>query len=145
MSQFNNVQILGIDYGEKVTGLSTYCPGRDPFPLLHGRIIVENNLKTVEELKSICDEELVDIIVLGLPFLTDGTESTMTKKVRDFGKMLEDALPNIKLYYQDETLSTYEASERMKNDPKFNFKVDPKSIDTLSAAIIIEAFINDRK
>ena len=92
-----------------------------------------------------CDEELVEGIVLGLPFLTDGTESTMTVKVRAFGELLKENLPSIALYYQDETLSTYEAGERMKNDPRFNFKVDPKSIDTLSAAIIIEAFINDRK
>lgn len=144
MSQFKNVQLLGIDYGEKVIGLSTYCHGRDPFPLLHGRIIVENTQKSIEEIKQVCTEEFIESIVLGLPFLTDGQESTMTKKVRDFGNLLQSSLPDIELFYQDETLSTYEASERMKNDPKFNFKVDPKSIDTLSAAIIIEAFINDR-
>lgn len=144
MSIFENAYILGIDYGLKVIGLSTYCPSRDPYPLLYGRIVVESEKHTLGEIKRICDEEFIDTIILGIPFLTDGNESTMTKKVRLFGEKLEQEFPSIKVFFQDETLTTYEAEERMKNDPAFNFTVDPKKIDTLSAAIIIESFLNER-
>jgi len=145
MSSLENAYILGIDYGHKVIGLATFTPKRDPFPLLHGRIIVESHAHTMSEIKRVCDEEFIDTIVLGLPFLTDGKESSMTKKVRLFGEKLSRELPELKLYYQDETLTTYEAEERMKNDPAYNFTIDPQKIDTLSAAIIIESFVNEKK
>ena len=144
MSSFQMARILGIDYGHKVIGLSTYAFNIDPYPLLYGRIIVESESKTLNEIQRICTDEFIDTIVLGLPFLTDGQESSMTKKVRLFGETLKKELGHVKLFYQDETLTTYEAQERMKNDPSFNFTVDPQRIDEVSAAIIIESFLNER-
>lgn len=143
MANLNNTKYLGIDYGEKVIGLATYQPGTDPFALIHGRIIVKNDQTTFSELKTITNDEAIDAIILGLPFYTDGKESDMTKKVRLFGEKLHQKINDIPLHFQDETLSSFEAEERMKNDPRYNFKVDPKMIDALSAVIIIESFIND--
>ncbi len=136
--------LLGIDYGEKFIGLSLFTVGRDPFPFLHGRIVVSQVVDPKEEIKKIVEEEAVDIIILGLPHLTDGTESTMTLKVKKFGESLSAYLENMPLYFQDETLSTYEAQERMKSDPRFDFKVDLQKIDALSAAIIIEQFLQEQ-
>ncbi len=136
--------LLGIDYGEKFIGLSLFTVGRDPFPFLHGRIVASQVADPKEEIKKIVEEEAVDIIILGLPHLTDGTESTMTLKVKKFGESLSAYLENMPLYFQDETLSTYEAQERMKSDPRFDFKVDLQKIDALSAAIIIEQFLQEQ-
>jgi putative holliday junction resolvase len=133
---------LGIDFGSKVIGLALFCPNRDPFILLHGKIVVENELQVLQEISNVVDEESIGAIVLGLPLFTDGKESQMTKKVRAFGEKLRNYIPQIELYYQDETLTTYEAQERMKNSPKFNFKVDPKQIDSLCASVILEDFFN---
>lgn len=138
---FQGKTLLGIDYGTKVVGLALYCQGRDPFILLHGRILYQNDQQVISELKSICLDEGVDILVLGLPHFTDGKESQMTIKVKQFGQELQLAIPELTLFYQDETLSTYEAEERMKNSPKFNFKVDPKQIDSLCASVILEDFL----
>lgn len=135
---------LGIDYGQKVVGLAIYAQGRDPFVLLYGKIIVENEAQVIRELERIADEEAIDCLVLGLPLYTDGKESDMTKIVRDFGARLEKALPQLEVYLQDETLTSFEAQERMKNSPKFNFKVDPKQIDAVAASIILEDFLGLR-
>lgn len=143
MNEYDHVKLLGIDYGEKVIGLASYKHLADPFPLMQGRIVVINNQKSIEDIARIVEEEFIEAIVLGLPFLTDGKESTMTVKVRKFGQELVQSL-NIPVHYQDETLSSYAAEERMKNDPRFNFQVDPKKIDELSAVIILESFINER-
>lgn len=144
MAKFDHLQLLGIDYGSKVIGLATYKHLTDPFPLMRERIIVENRQQSLREILKIVEDEFIEAIVLGLPFLTDGGESSMTKEVKNFGAELVRMSPSTPLFYQDETLSSFAAQERMKSDPRFNFKVDPKKIDALSAVIIIESFINDR-
>ena len=143
-SQIEGQTLLGIDFGEKVIGLSLFAVGRDPFPLLHGRIIVSKVENTIDEIIKITEDDCVDRVILGLPLLTDGTESTMTLRVKKYGEELSAKLDPIPLHFQDETLSTYEAEERMKEDPRFNFKVDPQKIDELSASIIIEQFLQEK-
>ena len=61
--------------------------------------------------------------------------------MRKLSDLLGQNYPDLTIINQDETLTTYEAKDRMKNSAKFNFKVDPKQIDELSAVIILEDFI----
>lgn len=143
-NEFVGKTLLGIDYGEKVIGLAIYKYKVDPFPLLHGRIVVPKSLDIYEDIKKVVEEDFIDIIILGLPHLTDGQESPMTLKVKAVGEEIQRRMPTLKLYYQDETLSTYEAEERMKSDPRFNFKVDLQKIDEVSACIIIEQFLSEK-
>ncbi len=137
---FKGQILLGIDFGTRVTGLSIYTPGRDPFPIIHGKIIFESEEKLVKELARIVSNECVDVIVLGLPLYLDGKESEATKKVKNIAQLIHKGI-NLPIYLQDETLTTYEAQERMKNSPRYNFKVDMKAIDELSAVIILEDFM----
>lgn len=139
--KFLHKNILALDYGEKVIGLATFSPGKDPYPLPFGKIENKNPAYFLSELTKILNDEVIDAIVLGLPLLLDGKESTMTQKIRTVGEMLGRTFPTIPLHYQDETLSSFEAEERMKNSPRYNFKVNPKEIDALSASIILEDFI----
>ena len=144
IEKFSGKSILSIDYGKKVTGLAQYTLDRDPFPLGYGRLIYTSDEKLIQDLEHIVKEDVVDFFVLGLPLFTDGTESEMTKTVRDFSKKLKDTFDNIELFFQDETLTTFEAKERMKNSPQYNFKIDPKKIDELSATIILEDFVREK-
>ena len=64
----------------------------------------------------------------------------MTKTIKSFIEKMEKAL-EIPIFSVDETLTTFEAEERMKQDPRYNFQVDLKKIDELCAAIIIEEFL----
>lgn len=134
-------RILGIDYGSQVIGLATYQFANDPYPLPFDRIIVKNQKQVLQELRSVVADECIDMIVLGLPLYTDGKESQMTQTVRQFGELLKSSFNTIELFYQDETLTSFEAQERMKSSPRYDFKVDPKQIDALAASIIIEDFI----
>ena len=136
-----NKHILAVDYGQKFTGLSNYRVGIDPFILLFGRLQYHSDESLAQEIIKIVEDEFIDIIVLGIPRFTDGTESTMTAKVKSFGELLVKSV-KIPVFYVDETLTTFEAEERMKNDPRFNFQVDMKQIDAVSASIILETFVN---
>lgn len=135
-----NKHILAIDYGQKFTGLANFKVDNDPFILTYGRIKYQNDDQLISELLKIIEDEFIDIVVLGVPFFTDGTESTMTKTIKEFGEKLK-AQTNCQFFYQDETLSSFEAQDRMRNDPRYNFQVDMTKIDAVAASIILEDFL----
>ena len=135
-----NKHILAIDYGQKFTGLSNFKVGNDPFILLYGRIKYDSDEQLIAEILKIIEDEFIEILVLGIPFFTDGTESTMTKTVKSFAEKLIKST-DCQVFLQDETLSSFEAQDRMKNDPRFNFQVDMTQIDAVAASIILEDFL----
>ncbi len=141
-SDLDRKHILAIDYGRKYTGLANYRVGIDPFILKFGRIKYESDEQLIAEIIKVLDEEFMDIVVCGIPYFTDGKESTMTKTIKEFATKLEARL-DVPLFLQNETLTTFEAEERMKNDPLYNFKVDYTQIDALAATIILEEFVNN--
>lgn len=141
--EFLGKNILCIDYGTKVTGTAYFCPGREPFPLMHDKIIYKNDQELIKSLLHIIEEDFIDLIVLGTPYLLDGTETKMTIKIKEFGNKLQEASPELKLYHQDETLSTQAAKDRMTSSAQFDFKIDLKKIDQLAAVIILEDFIKN--
>lgn len=137
--ELQNKRILSIDYGRKVTGVASFHVGNDPFPISYGKIIYQSDELLMKELAKIVEDEFIDILVVGVPYFTDGTESTLTKEIKKFIEKLQTEI-NIPVFEEDETLTTFEAEERMKNDPAYNFKVDLKKIDELCAVIILEQF-----
>lgn len=141
-SLIDKKHILAIDYGRKFTGLANYKVGIDPFIFLYGRIAYQSDQQLIEQIFNIVEQEFIEIIVIGIPRFTDGKDSKMTQIVKDFAQNLKQN-SSIPVYFIDETLTTFEAQERMKNDPRFNFQVDMKQIDAVAASIILEEFVNN--
>ncbi|MBC7540040.1 MAG: Holliday junction resolvase RuvX [Bacteriovorax sp.] len=138
---FENKTILAIDFGFKVIGTAFFKPGVDPFPYMGQKIIFKSQLETIETIKQIVADESVDILVLGIPYFIDGSESETTKLIKHFGEHLKSSFKTLEFFEQDETLTTKSAKERMQNSPQFNFKIDFTQIDCLAAVIILEDFI----
>ncbi len=138
-------KVLAVDYGTKAIGLALSCPGQDPYPLPYARLIYKSDATLIRDLMRIVKKEEVAAVVLGIPRLLDGQETPMTRRILAFGEKLETALKPVPLFRQDESLSTFEAEERMKSSPRYNFKVDLQQIDALAAAIILEDFIKQQK
>ena len=142
LEKFKNKKILAIDFGTKLTGLAMFCEGRDMSPYPYGSLKYVNDDKLISGILNIVKESSADVAVLGVPKLLDGKETSMSKKIRDFGGKLGDKLGSISLFFQDESLSTFEAEERMRESPRYNFKVDKKQLDALAASIILEDFLS---
>ena len=142
--QLNLKTVLAMDFGEKFIGVATFCVNRDPYPTPYGRIQNKITEQVIRELQKIIDDEFVDLIVIGLPFLTDGQKTKMTGKAQEFVKLISESF-TLKVFEQDETLSTFEAESRMKASPRYNFQVDLKHIDAVAATVILEDFIRIRK
>jgi putative Holliday junction resolvase len=133
-------KILSLDYGTTVVGIASFWVNHDPFVLIYDNVKFTNNTKLVNKIEQIIHQEMIDLIVLGVPYQEDGSLSSTTQKVLDFAKILAQKI-SIPLYYQDESFSTHAAMDRMKNDPRFNFKVDLSMIDSVAATIILEDFL----
>lgn len=142
--QLNNKTILAMDFGEKFIGVATYCVNRDPFPVPFGRIQNLGMPHVVKELKKLIDDESIDIVVIGVPKLTDGKTTTMTAKAITFVSEIRNQI-TLPVEEQDETLSTYEAESRMKNSARYNFQVDLKQVDAVAASVILEDFIRRKR
>ncbi len=81
-------------------------------------------------LPSWIEERRPDIIVIGMPYNIDGTESIHCKRVRKFAIELEKNFPTKKIVLHDERLTTSEA--------RFGGVED---IDAESARLILEEYI----
>jgi putative Holliday junction resolvase len=136
----NLKNILALDYGERFIGLATFCVNRDPFPTPYGRIANLSKDEVIYQMRKVINDELIDLLVIGLPYLTDGKKTSTTTKVQEFIHFIKNHF-TLPIYEQDETLSTFEAESRMKNSPRYNFKIDLKQIDAVAASVILEDFI----
>lgn len=136
--------ILAMDFGEKFIGLATFCINRDPYPTPYGRIQNTGPEAIIKELKKVIEDECIELIVIGLPHLTDGKKTSTTEKAQKFITFIKEHF-TLPIEEQDETLSTFEAESRMKNSPRYNFQIDLKQIDAVAASVILEDFIRRAK
>ncbi len=141
---FENSHFLGIDFGTKFVGLATFNPNNDPYPTPYDRIRFASDEQVCQEIKKVCKMEYITHIILGIPKLLTGEETNMSKRVREFHLKLTQIVQDIPVHIQDETLSSFEAEERMKNSPAYNFQVDYNKIDALAASIILEDFCSQK-
>ena len=139
--KYHGSTVLSIDYGTKNTGFCLFTIGRDPFPLPYKQVSGLDDEGLIKLIKSIYQDEFFDLIVLGLPKHKDGNDSEMTKTVRKFHSTLLKNFSSLPCFFQDEALSSYEAEDRMKNSPKYNFKIDKSKVDSLAASIILEEWL----
>jgi putative Holliday junction resolvase len=142
--KFYQKTLLGIDFGTKVTGISLFAQGQDFQPYPYASLTYRNDENLIRDILKIVKTEDVTIVVLGVPQLLDGKETSMSQKIRNFGKKLKKLLnKDILFEIQDETLSSFEAKERMKNSPRYNFTIDSSKIDEVAATIILEDYLKN--
>ncbi|MCY4523752.1 MAG: Holliday junction resolvase RuvX [Halobacteriovoraceae bacterium] len=143
--ELNGKKLLALDLGTKYTGVAVFCPGDDLFPIPQDTIITKNKDKLLEKIKEIVAREQVCALILGVPYSLDEKETIMARKNKGLGKVLQANFPHLAVYYQDEALSSWEAEERMKKSPLYNFRVHKEKIHSLAACIILEDFLLARQ
>ena len=101
----------------------------------------ENEL--LEKLDKIIKEENVNEIVLGLPKNMNNTIGERAETTIEFSKLLETKF-NIKVHLEDERLTTVLA-ESLLLEGDLSRKKRKKVIDSLSASIILQSYLDRRK
>lgn len=135
-------KIMCLDYGDARIGIafSDYLQITcNPYQTY----VSQGMVKDLEYLSNLAHNNDVNLIVIGMPYSLEGQENERTKITTEFGTALSN-YANIKVVYEDERLSSYEAEEILRSK-KVNPKDRKKQLDMLSAAIILQAYLNNNK
>lgn len=90
----------------------------------------------IERLRTICEQESVQELVVGLPRGMNGQETTQTAAVQEFGQQL--AVLSLPVRWQDETLTSVKAEEELARRGR---PYQKSEIDALAATYILEDYL----
>ena len=129
------MRIIGLDVGTKRIGVAKADTSvRIAIP--NGYVLV--NGQEIPEILRIARLNDTNFFVVGLPRSNDGNETAQSAYARKFADTLAASMPGARIYFQDESLTSVVAEERLKKRKK-NF--EKGEIDAEAASIILQDFI----
>ncbi len=129
------MKLIGLDVGTKRIGVAK-ADSNVRVAVPYSAIEVDGDeFKKIASLARAWD---INCFVLGLPRSNEGNETKQSAYVRQFAKELKNELPDAKICFQDESLTSVEAEKRLKKRKKGYKKGD---IDSEAAAIILQDFL----
>lgn len=130
---------LGLDLGTTTLGVAISDKTNTLVsPLTLIKFEKENYEEALELLLKIMSEKSIKAVVLGLPKNMDNSLGFAAERSLKFKEMLESK--GIKVYLEDERLTTVEALNIMKNNGVKRINKQGKT-DMLSAVLILESFL----
>ncbi|MEG0770982.1 MAG: Holliday junction resolvase RuvX [Clostridia bacterium] len=133
------MKIIGIDYGDVRTGIAISDALLSfAFPV---KTITNSNMRMLaKEISELSIEHKTDTVVLGMPLNMNGTKGPRAEKTEEFAKILTDTY-SLKVIFRDER-STTVSSHNIFNMQKVSGKKRKENIDSLSATIILQDYLD---
>lgn len=132
---------IGIDYGRARVGVAV----SDPLGIFASPLETVPATKIIEYLKNYARSETVVRFVVGYPMNLNGAPSEAAADVDVFLKQLSAEFPGIPVTLEDERFTSVLAHRAMiEGGMKKSDRRDKNSVDRISAAIILQGFL-DRK
>lgn len=129
---------LGVDYGDVRIGVAVTDPlGILPHPL---ETIDRRREDPLARLTSIVGQRGIRTVVVGLPLRMDGSEGDSARKVRAFASQLQSCLHRVPVVFQDETLTTATAAEKLREAGR-NARQQKGLIDQAAAVEILKTWM----
>lgn len=136
------MKLLGIDYGDRRTGLSVSDDlGIIASPI--GTFVSKGIRDAVDYISCVVKEYSIEKIVLGLPLNMDGSEGERVEKTRKLAEILKK-VTGLDVVFQDERLTTVSAS-RVLDEAQLKGDKRKEIIDTMSAQIILQTYLDTIK
>jgi putative holliday junction resolvase len=136
------ISALGLDVGRKRIGVAG-CDGTGLIATGLTTIERRSFLQDVEQFRAIVEQRQVQVLVVGLPYLMDGTLGAQAKQVQKFAGRLSAAL-QLPIEYVDERLTSVQAEQLLLAE-----NVSPSRnkglIDRKAAAIILQRWLDERR
>lgn len=95
-----------------------------------------------QQIVDIVKEYDVDTVVIGLPKNMNNSIGPRAQASYDYGEALAEFLPDTKIVYQDERLTTSQAQRMLIEEGNVSRKKRKKVIDKLAAVIILQNYLN---
>ena len=102
-------------------------------------LALENSEKIIQEITELVLRHDIDVIVVGYPRNQSGEPTKQTEFVEDFVKRFADIELDTEIVFQDESLTSVQAEQRLGN--KVN---DKGEIDAEAASIILQDFLEEK-
>ncbi len=129
------MKLIGLDVGTKRIGVSR-ADSSVKIAIKLGTVEVDGT--EFEKIKKISRLYNAENFLIGLPRNSSGEETAQSQYSREFAKQLKEELPNSKVRFQDESLTSVMAEEHLKNR-KGNFAKG--DIDAEAATLILQDFL----
>lgn len=129
------MRVIGLDVGEKRIGVAKADSStRIAVPVG----FIETDGSEWQKLAHMARINNTVFFVVGLPRSNEGNETQQSLYVRKFAKVLTEKIPDAKVRFQDESLTSVVAEERLKARKK---KYERGDIDAEAATIILQDFL----
>ena len=132
-------RIIGIDYGRKRVGLAV----SDPLGIFASALDTVHSANIIDYLKKYAEKENVVKFVVGYPVNMDNTPSEAARDVDAFLNLLRKNFPDVPVETEDERFTSVLAHRAMiDGGMKLKDRMDKSSVDKISAAIILQSYMD---
>ena len=132
-------RMIGIDYGRARVGVAM----SDPLGIFASPLETVVSAKIIEYLQKLTTSERVVRFVVGYPVNLDGRPSEAASDVDVFLRQLAKHFPSIPVSLEDERFTSVLAHRAMiDGGMKASDRRDKKSVDKISAAIILQSWMD---
>jgi len=132
------MKIASLDIGLKRIGIALALDGKTVIP--QNAIIRKGRVQASRDVSKFLKEMEIDTLIVGIP-IGGSSEDEMKRRIEHFVSLL-DLDEGVKLYYQDEAGSSYEAKEMMRGVIKQ--KRDGR-IDSIAASLILQRWLDSNR
>ena len=135
-------RIIGIDYGRKRIGVAV----SDPLYIFASPLETVSSAKIIDYLKKYSEGETIIRFVVGYPVNMNGRPSEAQKDVDAFLPLLKKNFPLAEVVLEDERFTSVLAHRAMiDGGMKYSDRRDKTSVDKISAAIILQSYLDNKK
>lgn len=135
------MRLMGLDVGSKTVGIAVSDPlgwtaqGVEIIPINE-----DEQIFGIERVKELVQAKKVAGFVVGLPKNMNNSEGPRVEAARNYGKLLEETF-NLPVDFQDERLTTVEASRMLVEEADTSRAKQKKVIDKLAASLILQNYL----
>ena len=135
-------RIIGIDYGKARVGIAQ----SDPLGIFASPLETVPGAKIIDYLQKYAQNEPIVKFVVGYPLNLDGTRAGAAPDVDAFLAKLQAAFPEVPVALEDERFTSVLAHRAMiDGGMKKSDRRNKSSVDKISAAIILQSYLDKKK
>lgn len=133
---------VGIDYGKARVGVAV----SDPLGIFASPAETVPSAKIIEYLQKYAAAETIERFVVGYPLNLNGAPAQCAPDVDKFLAQLQKAFPDTEIVLEDERFTSVLAHRAMiDGGMKKSERRDKSSVDKISAAIILQSYLDKKQ
>lgn len=133
---------VGIDYGRARVGVAQ----SDPLGIFASPLETVPATKIIDYLKNLAERDEIVRFVVGYPLNLDGSHAEAAADVDAFLKKLQKTFPDTPVALEDERFTSVLAHRAMiDGGMKKSDRRDKNQVDKISAAIILQSYLDKKK